>query len=591
MASASALKQLLQGRASDGAALLATLDLALPSSGMNGLLTEIPQKVVFEGRRADVNTVDRDLEDQGWILTSPLGAAITPAGRAVVENDVDDECKGLVRGRLEKWAQEVLRREIADVVGDKGAHEWPLLPEHFWALTRGLWLLCASSDDDTSHGGFANYVMNSRWWSVLGFEVAGQLCSELHRVLVDKFDREQCSMAVAMVTSSEPLVRFFELDVISEIPQRFSCLKRWMFEMNELVHGTKWRSLPWSTPEEEGWEPKPFRLSWLGLSLWSNIQVDEVQWFEMRQDYIESHLEELIERSSLGTAKAEVELLALAHWVEEMKSEMTEAQRVELCFHARHKGLDFSEAVVFYDCKAAVLIEARADVDAIGTLAMSIMAAIDKAKLFVGPELTALLKTPLSEAHKPESKKARNKLKQFSSTCRSLSTVIREGHVEAFRLTLILHPRFDVERLKKGKILQSIASSGNLEMANIVVEECGGEVDVDAVMEGSKWTPLYQACWGGNRDFALWLLNDAGSKAHNMAAFNKITPLMGACAWGMMEVVQVLVAGGADPSAVDQYGTSCIAWAEGRNHPDIAEFLRAEILRQAGVGTQLHLKS
>ncbi len=71
------------------------------------------------------------------------------------------------------------------------------------------------------------------------------------------------------------------------------------------------------------------------------------------------------------------------------------------------------------------------------------------------------------------------------------------------------------------------------------------------------------------------ILLDAGAHTHVRDEFLKSTPLGWACRLGRMELVQLLLARGADPiePEAEPWATP-LAWAERRQHARIASILR-----------------
>ncbi len=54
-----------------------------------------------------------------------------------------------------------------------------------------------------------------------------------------------------------------------------------------------------------------------------------------------------------------------------------------------------------------------------------------------------------------------------------------------------------------------------------------------------------------------------------------LTVLMYAANWGDLELVKVLVEGGADINARDRYGRTALTFASGHEHTEIAEYLQS----------------
>lgn len=83
-------------------------------------------------------------------------------------------------------------------------------------------------------------------------------------------------------------------------------------------------------------------------------------------------------------------------------------------------------------------------------------------------------------------------------------------------------------------------------------------------------TPLIIAVMGSTPASAIQALLDAGANPNAPGGFG-MTPLMHAAAGREVEIVQMLLAAGADPAAVDKLGKSAADAA--RNRPEILDIL------------------
>ena len=134
----------------------------------------MPREVVWVGRQGESAEVDSKAEKQlNWIHIhdgdDSASMTLTEAGKAVAGN-ITNEVKDSVRWRLEKWAEEQLRAVLAGLSSPDVFQALGAVGQ--WVVTHGLWLVCSSERDEdgaeVSHSGFANYMMNTRWWGVWG---------------------------------------------------------------------------------------------------------------------------------------------------------------------------------------------------------------------------------------------------------------------------------------------------------------------------------------------------------------------------------------------------------------------------------------
>ena len=85
------------------------------------------------------------------------------------------------------------------------------------------------------------------------------------------------------------------------------------------------------------------------------------------------------------------------------------------------------------------------------------------------------------------------------------------------------------------------------------------------------WTPLHYAASKGQVEFAQWLL-DEGAFIHAPAPDGTTTLMMGAFS-GNKEMVDLLLAAGADLKAVNINYHTAVDWAESANHSGLARYL------------------
>jgi len=159
------------------------------------------------------------------------------AGKDMV-SDVSEELKDLARFRLRSLAESRLaelltRPEPPDKV-------WRVSSTDARCLTHGLWLVC--SHEDSSHHGFANYLMSFQWWSCVGHPFACSFASRVADVLADGRDAAQSRLAGR--NTGDDLLDLFNAAVNTHIPDHTDTLKRWLLEMNtweRRVYGPTYR--------------------------------------------------------------------------------------------------------------------------------------------------------------------------------------------------------------------------------------------------------------------------------------------------------------------------------------------------------------
>jgi hypothetical protein len=128
--------------------------------------------------------------------------------------------------------------------------------------------------------------------------------------------------------------------------------------------------------------------------------------------------------------------------------------------------------------------------------------------------------------------------------------------------------------VKRGEFapLHGAAVRGNLASAQLLVER-GAALDA---RDGMGRTPLMWAAQMGHREVVELLLAH-GADANVVETFSGTTALMQAAASdrGDLAIVEALLAAGADTSRVDEEGASALAWALRRGDPDIADAIAA----------------
>jgi ankyrin repeat protein len=95
--------------------------------------------------------------------------------------------------------------------------------------------------------------------------------------------------------------------------------------------------------------------------------------------------------------------------------------------------------------------------------------------------------------------------------------------------------------------------------------------DVNARSGSSQFTPLYATAYGDNPAFAKLLLT---YKADVNALADGTTPLLKAASQGSPELIEVLIANGADVNARDKAGVTALTLSFGNIHKESSEVLR-----------------
>ena len=76
------------------------------------------------------------------------------------------------------------------------------------------------------------------------------------------------------------------------------------------------------------------------------------------------------------------------------------------------------------------------------------------------------------------------------------------------------------------------------------------------------------------------MLLEAGAEANDGGEGDDLTPLMGACSKGYVEIARLLLAAGADPKAVTRDGLTAMKVAVTLGKKEVVEFLRRLGIRE-----------
>lgn len=120
--------------------------------------------------------------------------------------------------------------------------------------------------------------------------------------------------------------------------------------------------------------------------------------------------------------------------------------------------------------------------------------------------------------------------------------------------------------------LMLAAYNGHHHVLSFLIEK-GAEIDA---VDGMNRTALMFACTGPFTK-AAELLIDAGANVNAIDSQEEWTPVMMAAAEGQLEVVQLLVAKGADLSMVDEDGESSLDFAQSNGHTKVVEYIQSQL--------------
>ena len=118
-------------------------------------------------------------------------------------------------------------------------------------------------------------------------------------------------------------------------------------------------------------------------------------------------------------------------------------------------------------------------------------------------------------------------------------------------------------------VLALAAVFGNLEVAKYLHEK-GGDVNAVAT-NGSGYNALTGAVASGHTEIVKWLLANGAEPNYRYAS--GYTPFLTAAANGHLDILKALLACGADLHAKTNDGKNALAYAEERNHKEVAAFL------------------
>jgi uncharacterized protein len=123
------------------------------------------------------------------------------------------------------------------------------------------------------------------------------------------------------------------------------------------------------------------------------------------------------------------------------------------------------------------------------------------------------------------------------------------------------------------------AEHGNDDILEYLIEQ-GADVNVPNAF---GVTPFIGLCGEGRLKFVQLAAKHGGdvnssfvSKTSDHTGMNNFSPLQAAAADGRLDVVELLLAHGANPQAKDYKGRSSIEIAESRGHADIVNLLRKQ---------------
>lgn len=122
---------------------------------------------------------------------------------------------------------------------------------------------------------------------------------------------------------------------------------------------------------------------------------------------------------------------------------------------------------------------------------------------------------------------------------------------------------------RQSALLVDAAARGDLKLVQKLIER-GSAVD-DQDSDGD--TAFKAAAVAGRLDVARYLI-EKGAALDKRAGILESTPLICASEMGHVEIIQLLLARGADPTLRDKNGLTALMIAERNGHKQIAEFLR-----------------
>lgn len=147
----------------------------------------------------------------------------------------------------------------------------------------------------------------------------------------------------------------------------------------------------------------------------------------------------------------------------------------------------------------------------------------------------------------------------------------REGHANTVAALLQYRPQVSRRNLAGDSALMLAVLHGHEDVADLLLE-----ADADVNQDG--WTPLHYAAFEGRLSLLEKLLKHGAQI--DAPAPNKATALMLAARNGHRQVVQRLLAAGADLEPRNDRGLTAEAWARAVGNTDIAALIAAERSRR-----------
>ncbi len=135
----------------------------------------------------------------------------------------------------------------------------------------------------------------------------------------------------------------------------------------------------------------------------------------------------------------------------------------------------------------------------------------------------------------------------------------------------VVHPEMRFGTAGGLPLLHAAVSRGAVELARYLIFDRG--VDPTVGETSRNLTALHLATSFGHNEAALFLINDVPGVDVNEPMSDGVTPLLLAVQCSTLEVVQALVAKGADMSAKDEEGKTALAHAVLKGHAETAAFL------------------
>ncbi|MDR3055492.1 MAG: ankyrin repeat domain-containing protein [Zoogloeaceae bacterium] len=148
-----------------------------------------------------------------------------------------------------------------------------------------------------------------------------------------------------------------------------------------------------------------------------------------------------------------------------------------------------------------------------------------------------------------------------------LMLAARENHPELVALFIGQRAKINARNMHGDSALRLAAYAGRLVIVQRLVE-AGAQIE----MEG--WTPLIYAAFNGHTEVVEYLLAQGANL--NAVSESGMTALMAAARGGYTDLAKRLVTLGADINLKDSNGRTALDWATRTRNTTIADFLRAQ---------------